>query len=169
MADRYQERPPVETPSDADVLAGRGNACNFHPGNEYFRALIRKHKRAYVPASKQQKARFSRIIVDEIYSRNGRFLKQDATTKLWHDIGDKKALDKTRQALREGAPDILKEIKPGSSDSDDEKPQPVRHDFFIYVNILYIYLDMDVCTVLGHLVTWHHLYGLFNLILSGHR
>jgi hypothetical protein len=57
--------------------------------------------------------------VDEIYSRNGRFLKQDTATQLWHDVGDKKALDKTRQALREGAPELLKEIK--TSDSDDDE------------------------------------------------
>jgi hypothetical protein len=113
------ERPPVETPSDSDVLAGRGNACNYHPGNEYFRALVRKHKKAYVACSKPQKAKFSRHIVDEIYSRNGRFLKQDNTTKLWHDIGDKKALDKTRQALREGAPVLVKEIETCDSNSDE--------------------------------------------------
>ena len=41
----------------------------------------------------------------------GRFLKQDANSKLWNDIGEKKALDKTRQALREGAPELLKEIE----------------------------------------------------------
>ena len=40
----------------------------------------------------------------------GRFLKQDPATKLWLDIGDKKSLDKTRQALREGAPELLKEL-----------------------------------------------------------
>lgn len=113
------QRPPVETPSHSDVLAGRGNACNYHPGNEYFRALVRKHKKAYVACSKPQKARFSRLIVDEIYSRNGRFLKQDSTTKLWHDIGDKKALDKTRQALREGAPVLVKEIETCDSNSDE--------------------------------------------------
>ena len=43
----------------------------------------------------------------------GRFLKQDAKTKLWSDIGEKKALDKTRQALREGAPELLKELEGG--------------------------------------------------------
>lgn len=32
----------------------------------------------------------------------GRFLKQDASTNLWHDIGKKEALTKIRQALREG-------------------------------------------------------------------
>ena len=37
----------------------------------------------------------------------GRFLKQDPQTKLWHDIGKKAALAKIRQALREGAPELL--------------------------------------------------------------
>lgn len=67
---------------------------------------------AYVACPKPQKGKYSRIIVDEIYIRGGRFLKQNTTDKLWYDIGDKKALDKTRQALREGAPELLKEIKP---------------------------------------------------------
>lgn len=84
----------------------------YPAGNEYFRALVRKHKVAYVACPKPQKGKYSRIIVDEIYIRGGRFLKQNTTDKLWYDIGDKKALDKTRQALREGAPELLKEIKP---------------------------------------------------------
>lgn len=63
------------------------------------------------------------MIVDEIRSRNppGRFLKQDPTTKLWYDIGEKKALDKTRQALREGAPEIMKEIGSDDNGEDDEE------------------------------------------------
>jgi len=97
---------------------------NYHAGNEHFRALVRKHKLEYVKCPKPQKGKFSRLIVDEIKSRNppGRFLKQDPQTKLWYDIGDKKALDKTRQALREGAPDIMKEMSGesgGESDGDD--------------------------------------------------
>ena len=74
--------------------------------------MVRKHKVAYVACPKPEKARFSRLIVDDVYNRGGRFLKQNTTDKLWYDIGDKKALDKTRQALREGAPVLLKEIKP---------------------------------------------------------
>ena len=102
----------IETPHEHDVLSGRGNFVNYHPGNEFFRALVRKHKVAYVACPKPQKGKFSQRIVDEIKSRNppGRFLKQDETTKLWYDIGEKKTLDKTRQALREGAPDIQKEL-----------------------------------------------------------
>jgi hypothetical protein len=100
---------------------------NYHVGNEYFRTLVRKHKLDYVRCPKPQKGKFSRMIVDEIKARDppGRFLKQDESTKLWYDIGDKKALDKTRQALREGAPEIVKEISGESDDeSDGESNQP---------------------------------------------
>lgn len=36
----------------------------------------------------------------------GRFLKRDETTNLWNDVGEKKAIEKTRQALREKAPEL---------------------------------------------------------------
>ena len=79
-----------------------------------------------IPA-KAQKAIYSKIIYDEIRAMAppGRFLKQDPKTKLWSDIGEKKALDKTRQALREGAPDMMKDIGCGgggdeSGDSGDD-------------------------------------------------
>lgn len=39
----------------------------------------------------------------------GRFLKQDPVTKKWSDIGKKAALAKIRQALREGAPEIIRD------------------------------------------------------------
>ena len=109
----------IVEPHDHDVLAGRGNFVNFHPGNEYFRELVRKHKVAYVAAPKPQKPKFARLIVDEIRSLRppGRFLKQDPTTELWSDIGDKKSLDKTRQALREGAPELEKVLVKGEPGS----------------------------------------------------
>ena len=113
-----KEEAGIATPHEHDVLSGRGNFVNYHPGNEHFRGLVRKHKLAYVQCPKPQKGKFSRIIYDEIKARDppGRFLKQDPTSKLWYDIGEKKAMDKARQALREGAPEIIKEIS-----GDDEK------------------------------------------------
>jgi hypothetical protein len=75
------------------------------------------------------------MIVEEIRNRTppGRFLKQDSATKLWYDIGEKKALDKTRQALREGAPELTKD-SPGEEneslegddedEDDDSSPSP---------------------------------------------
>ena len=120
----------IVTPHDHDVLSGRGNFVNYHAGNEHFRALVRKHKVAYVACPKPQKGKFSRMIVDEIRSRNppGRFLKQDPATKLWYDIGEKKALDKTRQALREGAPEIMKEIGAGDEDGGPDQSEMIRQN-----------------------------------------
>jgi hypothetical protein len=119
----------IVDPHEHDVLSGRGNFVNYHVGNEHFRNLVRKHKVAYVACPKPQKGKFSRIIVEEIRDRTppGRFLKQDPATKYWYDIGEKKALDKTRQALREGAPDIMKDISPEDEDSPGEhegSPRP---------------------------------------------
>jgi hypothetical protein len=43
----------------------------------------------------------------------GRFLKLDESTELWNDVGDKKAREKTSQALREKAPLIRKQFEQG--------------------------------------------------------
>mmetsp|Transcript_14697 Transcript_14697/g.26646 ORF Transcript_14697/g.26646 Transcript_14697/m.26646 type:complete len:521 (+) Transcript_14697:118-1680(+) len=116
MADNQQEQlKGILKPHPHDVLSGRGNFVNHHAGNENFRKLVKHHKKAYVACPKAQKAIYSKIIYDEIRAMDppGRFLKQDPKTKLWGDIGEKKALDKTRQALREGAPELLKELECG--------------------------------------------------------
>lgn len=116
----------IVAPHEHDVLSGRGNFVNYHVGNEHFRNLVRKHKVAYVACPKPQKGKFSRMIVEEIRNRtpSGRFLKQDGSTKLWYDIGEKKALDKTRQALREGAPDIMKDFTGEESPVEDNGAGP---------------------------------------------
>eukprot|EP00934_Nitzschia_sp_Nitz4_P009059 Nitzschia sp. Nitz4//scaffold1_size375055//193015//194731//NITZ4_000277-RA/size375055-processed-gene-0.440-mRNA-1//-1//CDS//3329541048//9049//frame0 len=123
MTSGPQQTSGIVAPHEHDVLSGRGNFVNYHAGNEHFRALVRKHKLEYVKCPKPQKGKFSRMIVDEIKARKppGRFLKQDAQTKLWYDIGEKKALDKTRQALREGAPEIMKEMTGESGDDTDNE------------------------------------------------
>lgn len=102
----------ITQPHKNDVLSGRGNNVNFHPGNEYFRSLVKQYRVEYVACPKPLKGHFSKLIVDNILSLDppGRFLKQDSKTKLWTEIGYKKSLDKTRQALREGAPELIKEM-----------------------------------------------------------
>eukprot|EP00978_Attheya_sp_CCMP212_P014389 scaffold36555_cov51-Attheya_sp.AAC.6 len=113
-------------PRSHDVLSGRGNYVNYHPGNEHFRNLVKKYKKVYVTCPKAQKGKYSRLIVDQIFAMDppGRFLKKDSETKQWGDIGEKKALDKTRQALREGAPELVKEL--GTVASSDEEPDPAK-------------------------------------------
>ncbi len=97
-----------EEPHSNDVLCGRGQVINAHPGNVHFRSIVNHLKLEYVMSKKADKKVFANVIVESIRSRNppGRFLKQDKETKLWYDVGDKVALGKTRQALREGAPII---------------------------------------------------------------
>jgi len=109
---------PISEPHRHDVLSGRGNYVNNHPGNEHFRSLVRMHKVAYVATPKSQKPKFSRLIYDAIKNLDppGRFLKQgeDGSDKMWYEITEKKALDKTRQALREGAPEIRNILEDGT-------------------------------------------------------
>jgi len=93
----------IDTPQENDVLSGRGNHVNSHQGNRRFRSYVQGQKMLYDQTPKSEKPIFAKLIVTTI--RNlvppGRFLKQDAKTGLWFDIGDRKAWDKTRQALRE--------------------------------------------------------------------
>ncbi|KAL7536687.1 hypothetical protein ACHAXR_007335 [Thalassiosira sp. AJA248-18] len=110
----------IAKPHAHDVLSGRGNFVNHHVGNEHFRKLVKQHKETYVACPKDKKAIYSKIIYDEIRAMTppGRFLKQDSKTKLWSDIGKKKALYKTRQALREGAPEIRKVMETGAGSGE---------------------------------------------------
>ena len=102
----------IKTPHDNDVLCGRGGGTNHHPGNKRYRRWVEDRKRDYVNSSKRGKPLLSLGIVEAVRNQNppGRFLSRDDKTGLWYDIGDQKAREKTGQALREGAPDIRKEI-----------------------------------------------------------
>ena len=64
---------------------------------------------------KPEKPMFAKLIYEHIRALNppGRFLKKKGGEEIWEDIGEKKALDKTRQALREDADKILQEIENG--------------------------------------------------------
>ena len=48
----------------------------------------------------------------------GRFLEKNAVTCLWSDIGDRKAIEKTSQALRDGAADLRKQLSADLGDPD---------------------------------------------------
>ena len=92
------------TPSPLDVLCGRGGASLRHPGNLNYRRLINTNKARYVACRKVEKLKISRAIVGEVKDHGGRFLERHWDE--WHEIGDKKAVEKTSQALREGQPKL---------------------------------------------------------------
>jgi len=96
----------IREPHVHDVLSGRGNGANLHPGNIYFRSLISLHKAAYVSSSHKDKKNIKWRIVEQIQNRSpsGRFLHKNNMSGLWDCMNHKEALKKTGQALRENAP-----------------------------------------------------------------
>ncbi|KAL3923878.1 MAG: hypothetical protein SGILL_001388 [Bacillariaceae sp.] len=93
--------------TDHDILCGRGGLTNHHQGNKRFRDVVALHRPDYVRAPKVQKPSVARVIVRAIRNGDppGRFLRKDEKTGKWIDIGDKKAAEKTSQALREKTTD----------------------------------------------------------------
>lgn len=103
----------VTDPVDSDVLCGRGGAALRHPGNQTYRRLVNLNKGLYITCLKTEKLKISRSIVAAIREQKGRFLEKDtsdSSNKIWFDIGDKKAIEKTSQALREGQPKLRQKI-----------------------------------------------------------
>ena len=93
---------PVTAPGRFDVVAGRGQGIQRLRGNEMYRELVSMNKRIYARCHKHDKRKVSKGIVDAIRELGGRFLECDEKSQTYYDIGDKKALSKTSQALREG-------------------------------------------------------------------
>ena len=91
-----------------DVLCGRGGLTNTHNGNRSFRAVVKEYQEKYVTAKKKEKPQVAELIVKKIRAMvpSGRFIKKDKSTGRWYDVGDEKAVEKTCQALREGASKI---------------------------------------------------------------
>lgn len=89
-----------------------------HKGNKRFRDVVALHRPDYVRAPKIQKPSVARVIVRAIRNGDppGRFIRKDDKTGKWVDIGDKKAAEKTSQALREKTIEERDQLKatPGS-------------------------------------------------------
>ena len=61
----------------------------------------------------------SRAVVDRVKREldpPGRFLEKDNLTGLWHEVDDRRALEKAAQALRDGAAPLRKQIARDMSD-----------------------------------------------------
>jgi hypothetical protein len=73
-----------------------------------------------VTSTKRQKMSISRSIVEAVRSMSpsGRFLEKNVITNMWSDIGDRKAIEKTSQALRDGAATLRKQLSQDLGDPD---------------------------------------------------
>jgi len=101
----------IRDPHSNDVLYGRGGGTNHHPGNKRYRKIVEGRKVDYVNSKRLDKPLVALEIIKEWRAQvpPGRFLKIDDDTGLWHDVGDRKAREKTSQALREKAPLLRKQ------------------------------------------------------------
>lgn len=103
----------IRDPTHNDILYGRGGGTNHHPGNKRYRKWVEDRKVEYVNSKRLDKPVVALDIVKRWRAQSppGRFLKMDDKTGLWSDVGDKKAREKTSQALREKAPQIRRELE----------------------------------------------------------
>jgi hypothetical protein len=101
------------TPTDEDILCGRGKACGKHPGNKKFSAAVKANLQLYGEASKRlEKSNVVASILGSLRENGARFIKQDKRTKQYHELSDRQAHVKTGHAIR----DLLKQnIEPYSS------------------------------------------------------
>ncbi|EJK67055.1 hypothetical protein THAOC_11959 [Thalassiosira oceanica] len=100
----------VHSATNRDVLSGRGQGVQRHGGNVKYRHLVFVNKALYAQCPRQDKVKISRGIVRAIRELGGRFLELDERTSVYSDIGDKKAIEKTSQALREGQTKLRQQI-----------------------------------------------------------
>ena len=110
--------------NDNDIICGRKGVALKHPGNLAYRKIVGLNKELYATCLKNEKLRVSKSIVAAMREVGGRFLEREdgkTSTSLdehndngnpvaWRDIGDKRAVEKTSQALREGQPKLLKKL-----------------------------------------------------------
>ncbi|CAB9514556.1 Nitrilase family, member 2 [Seminavis robusta] len=127
----------IKEPSDNDVLFGRGGGTNHAKGNKRYRKMVEDRKLEYVNSKRLDKPLVALEIIRLWRAQDppGRFLKLDSNGT-WADVGDKKAREKTSQALREKAPLIRKQQEEermqqdGDDNSDGEKDQSTKNTRF---------------------------------------
>jgi len=100
----HSSSPCFATPRDVDVLCGRGGLINKHPGNVVYRKVVDYNKPFYQSVHKKYRIFVSQSIVQSILNSGGRFLILGAKGASWIEIGYKRAVQKTSQALRERVP-----------------------------------------------------------------
>lgn len=92
-----------------DVVCGRGAPTHFHPGNQAYRQLVKGFETAYLCAKRSEKPVIAMEIMDVLKGRGVRMVKKDGYS-FWVEIGDQSAYEKVCQSLREGAPELRRQM-----------------------------------------------------------
>jgi hypothetical protein len=89
------------TPTELDVLFGRGGYTNNRPGNIFFRSEALRLRPWYESSTKEEKYEISQLLMESVKSRGGRFLEKGKKDGMWHEVIGNGARRKASQALRE--------------------------------------------------------------------
>jgi hypothetical protein len=104
---RFDKRllPENYTPSEMDILCGRGRAFASHHGNKIFAYAIRAKLQRYVEAPKRiDKSVIASSLVSSLRENGAHFVKQDKKSKRYYELSDDQAHEKIGHAFR----DVLK-------------------------------------------------------------
>jgi hypothetical protein len=93
----------VDNLTEFDVLCGRGEQVNRHPGNKIFHDEKEKLQPRYLRATKRkEKTAIAQELVDLMKNRYGsRFLGYRSEKKQFYIVENKRVLEKAKQVLRE--------------------------------------------------------------------
>lgn len=110
-----------------DVIYGRGNRLKNHPGNMYYRSLIKAIREYYVIFPKDKKRLVSKIIFDSIKNQDppGRFLTETHDGQFM-ELEVEDTLRKISQCLREKQSEIKSSSRRKKKLSNDEIIEKIR-------------------------------------------
>ena len=156
---RYKDWPlrNIKEPHDNDVMYGRGGGTNHHQGNKRYRQKVEDRKLTYVSSKRLDKPQVALAIIREWRAQipPGRLLKQNDKTKKWDDVGDKKAREKTSQALREKAPQIREQV-------GNNGVSRITFNRLLPNNLLICGINVTVNFFLGRLVSLKNMSSFIN-------
>ena len=95
-----------------DIVCGRGAPASFHPGNQALKDLVKKHETAYLSSKRSEKPRIAMELMGILRSRGVRFVKREKMggRSIWIEIGDQSVYEKICKSLREGAPELRRQM-----------------------------------------------------------
>lgn len=114
MKNSRPDSPPNKeyvTPTENDILCGRGRAAYGRPANQKLRVKVFELLEEYKSSTRTGKTGVIRGIIAELTQDGGRFLKYDVDTQQWYDGGIDAAKGRIGAAMRDAAtPDKVKYI-----------------------------------------------------------
>lgn len=108
---------------DMDIVVGRGAPTNYHVGNEAFRELVTEFHTAYFCAKRSDKPLIAMQVLDVLKERGSRFVRRQkggGRSAVWVEVNQKLAYEKVCAALRDGAPQVQRQMFSSAAKAQEE-------------------------------------------------